>query len=180
MGSISLFIATSLDGYIADADGGVGWLPDDDGGDYGYDEFYAGTDALAMGRRTYDQVLGFGDWPYPGKPTYVFTNSAMENPPPGVQAVRLSAGGFARTIATRHPGRIWLVGGADLFRQFHSQGLVDEYILFVIPTVLGAGIRLFREPTQPAALRLVESRQHSNGLVELCYRPDPVGDDDSG
>ena len=180
MAEISLYIATSLDGYIADARGGVDWLPADGDETYGYDEYYAGTAALAMGRRTYDQVLGFGDWPYSGKPTYVFTNSPMEDPPPGVQAVRLSADGFARTIATRHPGRIWLVGGADLFQQFHSQRLVDEYVLFVIPTVLGAGIRLFREPTQPASLRLVESRQYSNGLVELRYRPNPVGNDDSG
>ena len=82
MPTIILYIAVSVDGYIADADGGVGWLPSGDGGgdDYGYAGFYAGVDAIVMGRRTYEQVRGFGvAWPYPGKPAYVFTNRAADD-----------------------------------------------------------------------------------------------------
>ena len=82
MPQITLYIAASVDGYIADAAGGVGWLPSGDGGgdDYGYAGFYAGVYAIVMGRRTYEQVRGFGvPWPYPGKPAYVFTNRVPDD-----------------------------------------------------------------------------------------------------
>ena len=178
MAEISLYIATSLDGYIADARGGVGWLnaydDEEQGEDYGYADFYSSVSALAMGRRTYDQVLGFGEWPYPGKPTYVFTNTPLISPPPQVEAIQSDAAGFTRTIAAQCTGRVWLVGGADLAQQFHAHGLIDEYLLFVAPLVLGDGIRLFRRPAPPASMRLVESRSYDNGFVQLAYRPQPV------
>lgn len=76
MPKVILYIASSLDGYIARADGSVDWLSlvDNQETDYGYSEFYARVDAIAMGSRTYEQVLDFDDWPYPGKPTFVFTH----------------------------------------------------------------------------------------------------------
>ena len=88
MARIVYYVAASLDGFIADSAGGVDWLPSGESNDYRYAEFYAGVEALVMGRRTYDQALSFGEWPYPGKPAYVFTQSPPGDGPQGVQFVR--------------------------------------------------------------------------------------------
>src|SRR3712207_517414 len=85
MPEVKLFIATSLDGFIADRDGGVDWLFAD--GDYGYAAFFDSIETLIMGRRTYEQVLGFGEWPYGEKPTYVFTRGAPGGDHPHVEFV---------------------------------------------------------------------------------------------
>ena len=83
MPHIVLYIATSVDGYIATADGSVDWLSEvnDSDEDYGYDQFYAGVDALVMGSKTYEQVLTFGDWPYPDKPVYVMSQRQLQARP---------------------------------------------------------------------------------------------------
>ena len=187
MSQITLYIAASLDGYIADADGGVGWLPSGDGGsagdDYGYAGFYAGVDAIVMGRRTYEQVRGFGvPWPYPGKPAYVFTNRPPDDGddarrPPEVQFIRCDAGAFVRDIAGRYAGIVWLVGGANLAEQFRAAGLIDEYRVFVIPVILGRGVPLFAGDCDaeggapPTALRLEETQVFADGVAMLRYRP---------
>ena len=189
MPQITLYIAASLDGYIADAGGGVGWLPSGDGGDdYGYAGFYAGVDAIAMGRRTYEQVRGFGvPWPYAGKPAYVFTNRPpdddsrepdggggdVDGRPPEVAFIRSDAAAFVRNIAGRHAGAVWLVGGANLAEQFLVAGLIDEYRVFVIPVILGRGVPLFAgDGGAPyTALRLVETQAFADGVVMLRYRP---------
>lgn len=168
---IVLYIAASVDGFIADAGGGVGWLPHADGGGYGYGEFYAGVGAVVMGRRTYEQVLGFGEWPYAGKPAYVFTNRPADGGPAGVEFVRMDAASFAARVASRHSGVVWLVGGADLAGQFRREGLIDEYRVFVIPVILGEGIPLFGGGGGATALRLEAAQTWDGGVVELCYRP---------
>lgn len=184
MTKISLYIATSLDGFIADAGGGVGWLPAGDGNggdDCGYADFYATVSALIMGRRTYDQVRGFGDWPYPGKPAYVFTTRpGDEAPPDGVQFIQTTAADFAQTVAPQHAdGIIWLVGGASLADQFRTAGLIDECRVFVIPVILGRGIPLFGGDggsdsdggASPTHLHLVETATYGGGIVMLRYCP---------
>ena len=194
MPQIILYIAASVDGYIADADGGVGWLPSGDGGsagdgnggdDYGYAGFYAGVDAVAMGRRTYEQVRGFGvPWPYPGKPAYVFTNRTADDGddagrPPEVRFIRSNARDFVRDVAGRYAGIVWLVGGADSAEQFRVAGLIDEYRVFVIPVILERGVPLFAgDGGAPyTALRLVETQVFADGVVMLRYRPqgEPAG-----
>lgn len=182
MTKISLYIAISLDGFIADAGGGVGWLPEGDadgntdgGDDCGYADFYATVSALIMGRRTYDQVRQFGDWPYPGKPVYVFsTRPADEAPPAGVRFVQTSAVDFARTVVPQHAdGTLWLVGGANLAEQFRIAGLIDEYRVFVIPVILGRGIPLFSGEgnVDPTPLRLAATQTYGGGIVMLRYCP---------
>ena len=171
MTRIVYYVAASLDGFIADASGGVDWLPDAESGDVGYADFYAGVEALVMGRRTYDQVLSFGDWPYPGKPAYVFTRSTPSDGLPEVRFVSTSAGKFYRDIAARHPGTVWLLGGADLADQFRQAGLIDEYRVFVIPTILGQGVPLFGGFGSHTLLELVSGQSHSDGVVQLRYRP---------
>ena len=171
MPKIAYYVAASLDGYIADADGGVGWLPQGESDDYGYTEFYAGVDALVMGRRTYDQVLDFGTWPYAGKPTYVFTSSAPDDNPYGVDFVRISPTEFVQSVATRYSGTVWLVGGGNLAEQFRRAGLIDEYLVFVIPVILGRGVPLFGGDAPHTALDLIETQSYADGLVMLNYHP---------
>ncbi len=171
MGKIVYYVAASLDGYIADADGGVGWLPEGDPDDYGYSDFYAGVDALVMGRRTYDQVLTFGEWPYAGKPTYVFTSNPPADNPHGVEFVGASPTEFAQSVAARYSGAVWLVGGANLAEQFRSAGLIDEYLVFVIPVILGRGVPLFGGDAPPTSLRLESAQTYDDGFVMLRYRP---------
>lgn len=186
MTKISLYIAISVDGFIADAAGGVGWLPagdgdgnTDGGDDCGYADFYATVSALVMGRRTYDQVRQFGDWPYPGKPVYVFSTRAPDDAPPaGVRFVQISADDFAQTVVPQHAGGIiWLVGGGDLAGQFRAADLIDEYRVFVIPVILGRGISLFGGDgdgdgvANPTPLRLAATQTYGGGIVMLRYCP---------
>lgn len=171
MAQIVYYVAASLDGFIADAAGGVGWLPDGDPNDYGYAEFYAGVEALVMGRLTYDQALSFGEWPYSGKPAYVFANSPPSEGPQGVRFVRGNAVDLAQDIADRHAGTVWLVGGANLADQFRQAGLIDELRIFVIPTILGQGVPLFGGTGLLTLLELNSAQTYASGVVQLRYRP---------
>ena len=177
MGIISLYIATSLDGYIADSNGDVDWLFHD--ADYGYTDFYDGVNALVMGRRTYDQVLGFGEWPWAGKRSYVFSNSPLHDAPPDAEAVRTDVSSFVRDYAGAHAGTVWLVGGANLAQQFQALGAIDEYVLSVHPILLGTGIPLFGPLPNRCELTSTRVIQFDSGLVQLHYRPrqaNPVTD----
>ncbi len=172
MKNVALYIATSLDGFIADRDGGVGWLDavaTESGEDYGYADFYASVGALVMGRVTYEQVLGFGDWPYPGKPTFVFSHAPPEGEHPDVTFVSGDPAEVVASLREQVDGDLWLVGGGGLVASFRAAGLIDEYILSVIPVLLGEGIPLFEGAQPHAALRLVEAQSYASGVVQLRY-----------
>ena len=172
MATITYYVVASLDGYIADASGGVDWLPQGEPEDYGYTEFYAGVDALVMGRRTYDQVMEFGQWPYAGKPTYVFTGHPPLDNPYDVRFVSdTEPAEFVRTTAAGYSGTVWLVGGGNLADQFRRAGLIDEYLVHVIPVILGRGIPLFGGDAPPTRLELFESKSYAGGVLLLRYRP---------
>ncbi len=167
MPEVKLFIATSLDGFIADRDGRVDWLFAD--GDYGYVAFFDSIETLIMGRRTYEQVLGFGEWPYGEKPTYVFTRRAPGGDHPHVRFVSGDARSLVEELQGRSSGDIWLVGGAALVSAFRELHLIDEYILSVHPVLLGDGIPLFERPLPGESLRLREEHAFESGLVQLRY-----------
>lgn len=170
MPKVTLYIATSLDGFIAEPDGGVGWLFTE--GDYGYTAFFDSVGALLMGRRTYEQVLGFGEWPYGEKPTYVFTRSAPGGDHPHVEFVSGDLGAFVEELRRRTTGDVWLVGGAALVSAFRELGSIDEYILSVHPVLLGDGIPLFERSLPRETLRLLEVHTYESGLVQLRYAVD--------
>ena len=167
MARARLYVAQSLDGYIADADGGVGWLDAFHGAgtDYGYAAFLASVGALAMGRATYEQVRGFGAWPY-AKPTFVFARRRLPDPPPGVRATDADPTAF---LAEQQED-VWLVGGAALVRSFRKAGALDEIVLTILPVLLGDGLPLFDGPQPPADLALVSSDSFPGGAVQLTYR----------
>jgi len=163
---VVLFIASSLDGYIAGTDGDISWLFSDQ--DYGYKELLGRTDTIVMGRKTYDQLLGMGDYPYRGMECYVFSRSAMggdEN----AEFVNGPVDELVQGLLTKDGKDIWLVGGSELVYHFMMADLVDEFVISVHPIVLGQGIPLFKAGTPTCRLRLVEARSFSSGLVQSSY-----------
>lgn len=164
---VRLYVATSLDGYIAGPDEALDWLFTD--GDYGYDAFLASVDTLAMGRRTFETVLDLGDWPYDGLETWVF--SRRENLPldPRGRYTSAEPAAWLAEIAAR-PGRdIWLVGGGELVRSFMDARLVDEITLCIHPVVLGGGVPLFPAGMHRHKLRLTAQSFYGSGLVQVTY-----------
>jgi dihydrofolate reductase len=171
MGEIVLFIAASLDGYIADPHGGVAWLErfNVEGEDHGYAQFLSGVDTVIMGAKTYEQELSRVGWPYGARPTWVFTHRQLLKPAEG--SVRFLSGSVTDHVADIRKTTdrtIYLVGGADLAQQFMAVGAVDQLRLFVVPLTLGKGIRLF-EDVASAAAELLGARSYRTGLVELVY-----------
>ncbi|UPY36551.1 dihydrofolate reductase family protein [Sediminicoccus sp. KRV36] len=163
------YIAASLDGFIATADGSVAWLEAFQATDYGYAEFFAGIGTLVMGRATYDQVLAFGAWPYAGKPCLVLSRSGIANPPEGVAAWKGDAASLATHLAQLKE-RVWVVGGGKLIAGLLAEGAVTELDLFTMPVLLGRGIPLFAGGHPPAQkLSLLDTQTWPNGVVRLRY-----------
>ena len=137
---VRLYVATSLDGFVADPDHGLDWLFTD--GDYGYKVFYGSIGGLIMGRKTYDVIRGFGEWPYKDRPCWVFSRTpAVAHE--GVHFVAGRPGDLVKEIAATAEGPLWLVGGGEMTAEFMVAGLVDELIVTMIPIALGAGVPLF-------------------------------------
>ncbi|MEM6325656.1 MAG: dihydrofolate reductase family protein [Bacteroidota bacterium] len=168
MPRVTLYIAHSLDRFIADPDGGVDWLPHPpDGDDFGYGAFWSTVDALAMGRTTYDQIRGWGAWPYEERPALVFTTREPDTDPPA--GVRFVQGDPTEALACLpDDAHVWLVGGGGLVRRFREAGALDALHLFVVPVLLGAGVPLWTGTLPRADLRLEWTREHAGGL-ELRY-----------
>lgn len=176
MPTVRLYIATSVDGHIADADGGVDWLFENPNGedadkDFGYASFYESVDVLVMGRVTYEQILGFGEWPYGGKPTYVFSRQPPEGEHRHVEFVSRPPPEVVEQISREHGANVWLVGGGRLVTSFRESNRIDEYILSIMPVLLGAGLPLFEDGPPTQWLELVESRVYDSGVVQLVYSP---------
>lgn len=163
---LKLFIATSLDGFIARRNGEVDWLFHD--GDYGYSEFYAGIDTVLMGNKTYEQILTFGPYPYPDKTGFVFSRNKIgnDNNVTFVQEVVP----FTRELLAQPGGDVWLVGGGQIIAPLLTADLIDEFMLFVHPVLLGDGIPLTGLIKAEKKLRLVGSKSYPSGLVSLFYQ----------
>lgn len=164
----SVFCGASLDGYIARADGDLGWMsivhPLDES--HGYEAFLGSCDVIVIGRGTYDVVLGFPEWPYPGKRVVVMTHRAAE-PRHGEELFA----GDARALAAELAGatRVYVDGG-QVIRQFFAAGLVDDVTVSILPIVLGDGIPLFPGGEGEHRLELEGHRAWPSGLVQLRYR----------
>ena len=176
---ISVFIAQSLDGYIATDDDSLDWLTDAaaPGEEYGFDAFLAGIDLVAMGRSTYDVISGVQDLPYGNRPVQVFTTRHAD-PRAGFEFVARSP----LEAVERWEGlgiRSVYVDGGSLVSQFLAAGLVDDLTLTVVPVLLGSGKRLFHRITAQTPLRLVGSEVFPSGIVQLRYatlRSEPPGE----
>ncbi len=144
---IILYIATSLDGFIADINGGVDWLPhpkdDAELEAVGYKDLMERIDTILMGSQSYKQILGFGDWGWSDKQTYVFTSKKLETDKPYISITHDSLLEFMAKFKDRKSDKdIWLLGGAQLAQSFAQEGFIDEVILTIVPQTLEAGILL--------------------------------------
>lgn len=172
---VSLYIASSLDGFIARPDGAFDWLDfiDRPGEDYGYHAFYATVDVLVMGRGTYDVCASFASWPYPDRPSVVFTHRTDLPPRDGVEFVSGDVAPVLEQLGARGYKRAWLVGGGALARQCQEEGVLDEYIISMLPILIGEGLPLFPGPWNEQKLSLVESRAYESGLVQGVWAARP-------
>lgn len=169
---VILYIAQSLDGFIAREDDDISWLSmvEREGEDYGYQAFVDTVDTVFMGRRTYEKVLSFGiEFPHKNRKCYVLTTSRTgfdENVTYFSGDLEL----FVKALKSEKGGNIFIDGGAEAVRAFKSKDLIDEYVVSIIPILLGKGIRLFKETDVESTLELIDSVHFDSGLVQLSYR----------
>ncbi len=166
---VILFIATSLDGYIAKENGDINWLNNVQGeGGNGFAEFYKTIDTVVMGKTTYDHVLTLvEDFPHSDRKCYIFTNSKTGSDK-YVEFVKGDVVRFTKNLLHRDGMNIWLVGGAGLLDQFLKESLIDEFIITVAPIVLGNGIPLFKKDNPELMLSLSRYRRFGE-FVQLHY-----------
>lgn len=171
----SVFIATSIDGYIADKNGGIDWLysiPNPDNDDMGYVAFNKDIDALVMGRITFETVLGFDmDWPY-DKPVFVLSHQ-LETIPESLQGkVFLIKGTLTEILKQIHKKgfyRLYIDGGTTI-RNFLKEDLIDEMVLTTIPVLLGGGSSLFLDLPNELKFELIGTKIHLNQITQHHYK----------
>jgi dihydrofolate reductase len=165
----SVFIATSLDGYIARPDGTFDFLSivEREDEDYGFADFFGTIDALVIGRNTYETALAFPEWPYAGKRCFVLTHRET----PSVHGEQFFTGkpeALLEQLALAGAQRLYVDGGA-VIREFLAGNLIDDLTVSVVPTLLGSGISLFGSEVPEQRLSLESCKAYESGLVQLCY-----------
>lgn len=180
---ISVYIATSLDGFIARKNGDIDWLIDDDEPpkplddpqikeDYGYREFINSVDVLVMGRKTFEKALTFGQWPYKDKNVVVLSTGTLSIPDllhDIVTVISMSPMDLAEYLSEQGATHIYVDGG-NTIQRFIAAGLVDEMTITRIPVLIGDGIPLFGPLDKDVALTHVFTRKFENGYVQSKYR----------
>ena len=162
-------IAMSLDGKIARSDGSFDWLMPYPPQDFDVDAFHAETDAVVMGRDTYEIERGMGEWPHSGKPVFVVTSRPLVDPPPLVEARSGDLEALADELGRRGCRKVGVEGGGQLIRGLIAIGKLDVLEMAIIPLVLGDGIPLFPPATPELPLRLVKSEPKAGGALHLVY-----------
>jgi dihydrofolate reductase len=167
-----VYIATSLDGFIARKDGGLDWLPtpsDDD--DLGFGAFFESIDALVMGRNTYDMVLSFGAWAYGDTPVFVLTHRPIDQPQDPAACVESMSGSpeeVVTQLSSRSLKNLYVDGGQTI-QDFMRAGQIQRIIVTRIPVLLGQGISLFGPLEQDIQFKCVRVEVLSNGLEQAEY-----------
>lgn len=170
----TVYIATSLDGFIARENGAIDWLPDfdpNDGDDYGYRAFFESVDAVVMGRNTYELVQTFGRWPYGKMRVVVLTSRPLEIPDSiaaTVESMSGTPGEIVRRMEERGANHLYIDGG-NTIQRFLAEGLIQRLIITRVPVLIGRGIPLFGALRGDVRLRHVETRSYASGLVQSEY-----------
>jgi dihydrofolate reductase len=169
-----VFIATSLDGYIADKNGSIEWLnsiPNPDNLDMGYSDFVAQIDAIVMGRTTFETVCSFGiDWPYT-KPVFILSNTLTELPKQYEGKAFLINGTLTDILEQIHKkgyGQLYIDGGVTI-QNFLKEDLIDSITITTIPLLLGGGSSLFGEHQNILEFECTETKQFSNNIVQNTF-----------
>ena len=175
MVSTHVFIAVSLDGYIARQDGDIDWLlqRDDPTEEHGYTAFIADKEWIVMGRGSYEKVLTFKEWPY-DRPVLVLSRQLADTPVPEalkgkVQFSRLTPKEVLNDLAAQNVQRVYLDGG-QVIQSFLREGLVADIVITTVPVLLGSGKPLFGSLSRDINLTLLSSRSFPSGLVQSHYR----------
>lgn len=169
-----LYIAASLDAYIAKPDGNLDWLtsfpvPSED--DYGYSKLLSNTETIIMGRKTYEEVIGFGiEWQYNGIETYIVSsNKNLKIQSPDTYVLSGNIKEFIADKKLQNTKDIWLVGGGELLKTFINEALLDKMHICIIPRIIGNGIRLFPAGIAETEWKLTETKAYETGAVMLTY-----------
>lgn len=171
MPEVVYYAAASLDGFIATPDGRFDWLSPYplDVEDYGYKELIDSIDSALMGRKTYEQVAEMGEWPYGDTPMYVFSRKALDPVGPSVTITSQSPRDVMAEMDRRGLRRAWLLGGGELASSFRKEGLISEWILSIMPVILGGGIPLVAPGGPIEPLKLTATQAYPSGVVQLKY-----------
>jgi dihydrofolate reductase len=166
----SVFVGTSLDGFIARTNGALDFLPPGGGEPHGYNEFIATVDALVIGRKTFETVLAFNPWPYGKKPAFVLSAHPLAPAPDEAVLERMSGppAEILSQLAARGIRHVYVDGGITIQR-FLRAGLIQRLIVTRVPVLIGAGIPLFGDLPHDIALKHVATRQYASGLVQSEY-----------
>ena len=165
----SVFVGTSLDGFIARADGSFDFLPAEVE-PHGYEEFMATVDALVIGRKTFETALGFEGWAYGKKPVFVLSSRALATAPPGAVVERMSGApaDIVAQLEARGIRHIYVDGGLTIQR-FLQAGLIHRLIITRVPVLIGTGIPLFGPLPRDISLKHVATRHFPSGIVQSEY-----------
>jgi len=169
---VILYIAMSLDGYIATKENSIDFLSmvEQQGEDYGYADFVKSVDAVIIGRKTYDKVLTMGfEYPHTDKNVYIVTRAER----PAIGNFKFYTGYLAQLVndlKSQSGKNIYCDGGAEIANELMKNNLIDEFIISIIPILLGDGIKLFNDGRPMKELSLVSSKQFESGLMQLHYK----------
>ncbi len=169
---VVLYIATSLDGYIAKANDDLGFLSivEQEGQDYGYADFVKTVDAVIVGRKTYDKVISMGfDFPHTDKDAYIITRT----PRPSIGSIKFYTGDLKSLVGrlkSENGKNIFCDGGAEIVNELLKGDLIDEFIISVIPILVGSGTKLFKDGRPEQKLELVSIKSFDKGLTQLHYK----------
>lgn len=169
---VILYIATSLDGYIAKPNDDLSFLSivEQKGEDYGYAEFVKTVDAVIVGRKTYDKVISMGfAFPHTDKDAYIITRTPRSN----LGSVKFYTGELKTLVdklKSENGKNIFCDGGAEIVNELLKDDLIDEFIISVIPVLVGSGTKLFKDGRSEQKLELISVKQFDKGLTQLHYR----------
>lgn len=174
MRKLSIFIATSLDGYIAKPNDDLGFLKlvEKEGEDYGYAEFTSKIDTIILGRKTYDYVLKeIGSSHYDNGQRDVFVITRTERPAMGRTTFYTGQlTDLVKRLKSENGKNIYCDGGAEIINELLQHDLIDEFIISVVPVLVGNGTRLFKDNRPEQQLELVSSKSYETGLTQLHYK----------
>ena len=167
----TVFIGTSVDGFIARPDGRLDFLPEDGGEPHGYKEFFASVDALVIGRNTFETVLAFPEWPYGDKRVVVLSSRPLDlsKVPSSVEQMQGAPWEIISRLETRGIRHIYVDGGVAIQR-FLRAGLIQTLIITRVPVLIGQGIPLFGALGKDIRLEHVQTQHYPSGLVTTEYR----------
>lgn len=173
MRKIKLYIAASIDGYIADIDGGLDWLsayPITSELNYGYDEFFNSVDSVIMGGRTYRDILNMDViYPYKDKISYIITRNKINSPKENIHFISENIIETVLDLKNKEGKDIWLVGGGKIISMLLDNDLIDKMIITIIPIMLGSGIPLFPNIAKESTWKLHNTNSYNNNALQVEY-----------